>query len=104
MAQETRPKQKQGTRKLLRLCLRGLLFGIILLCVALAWVANRANSQRKAVAAIRKAGGWVYYDTNYSDGIPSRGSTNDFLPEGNSLLPVWLASGVNKGKSLARRP
>lgn len=52
-------------RRWLRFSLRTLLIVVVLLSLALGWLAKemvRAERQRTAVEAIREAGGWVYYD------------------------------------------
>lgn len=47
--------------------LRTFLLSVTVFCVVLAWWLHRAKEQRNAVAAIRAAGGWVYYDYHHVD-------------------------------------
>jgi hypothetical protein len=56
-AQPSRPR-----RRWLRFSLRTLLLVVTLVAVALSVWVNQAERQRRAVAAIRAAGGWVKYD------------------------------------------
>jgi len=46
----------------LRFSLRTFLALVTIFCIALTWQLHRAKLQRNAAAAIRAAGGWVYYD------------------------------------------
>ena len=77
-------------RRFLRLSLRSLLLLTLIFSVWLAWLVSRAHRQRQAVAAIREAGGWVYYEFEYSDGIPSRGATSSFVPDAQSLSLIHI--------------
>jgi len=57
-------------RRFFRVSVRGLLFLILLLGCAFGWIARVARSgnvQRRAVAAIYQAGGWVVYDTEWDE-------------------------------------
>ena len=56
-----RPSQKIW-RRWLRLSVRGLMILVLILGGGLGWIVHRAKTQRVAVAAIEKAGGWVRYD------------------------------------------
>ena len=46
----------------LRFSIRGQIVGILIVSGCLGWLVNGARTQREAVAAIEKAGGWVRYD------------------------------------------
>ncbi len=46
----------------LRFSIRGQIVGILILGGCLGWLARGARTQREAVAAIEKAGGWVRYN------------------------------------------
>ncbi len=53
-----------------RLSVRGLLFVIVVIACGLAWVARvirTGEDQRRHVAAIYRAGGWVVYDSEWTD-------------------------------------
>jgi len=56
------------TRRRFRFSLRTLLALVVLLGVGLGWVVQQAERQRKAVEAIRKAGGIVRYDYEMDEG------------------------------------
>jgi hypothetical protein len=73
---ERRPSRRfrVNTRELMAL--------VLLIGAALGWVVNRAHTQRDAVAAIRRAGGYVRYQEN-----------NGWL-EDSPGLSRWLASQV----------
>jgi hypothetical protein len=60
------------------------LAGLIVLVFGgwLGWLVRTAHIQRHAVAAIRKAGGWVTYDWAWKDGQP--------IPNGRPWAPQWL--------------
>jgi len=47
--------------------MRSLMVVVTIFCVALGWRLHRAKEQRKAVRAIRDAGGWIYYDYQQYD-------------------------------------
>jgi internalin A len=64
--------QPQGAarsrRRFLRMSVRGLLLSIVLIGCGLGWLARVVRTgqvQRRAVAAIYQAGGWVVYDTEW---------------------------------------
>jgi internalin A len=66
-----------------RLSVRAIMVAILALGCLLGWVVNRANRQRDAVAALRKAGGQVIYDWMFKDG--------KLNPNGTPGGPKWLA-------------
>jgi Leucine Rich repeat len=77
----TVPRRRFG----LRFSLRAFLGGVTIFCIVLAWQLHRAKQQREAVAGIRAAGGWVYYD--YQRPNP-RAATTD--PNAQPWEPKWL--------------
>jgi hypothetical protein len=68
-------------RRMLRYSLRTLLVAMTMLCVVLGLWVNGAERQRRAVAAIQAAGGYVFYDYERPDAAPIVGQ----LPG-----PDWL--------------
>ena len=74
------PKRKPGRR--FRVSVRVLMLLILVCGVALGLVANRANQERRAVAAIIGSGGAVMYDDMFSNGY----SVKNGRPRG----PEWL--------------
>ncbi len=76
-------------RRFFRVSVRGLLFLILLLGCAFGWIARVARSgnvQRRAVAAIYQAGGWVVYDTEWDE----RQNPATWKP----VWPKWLVDRV----------
>lgn len=72
-------------RRWSRFSFRTLLVVLALLSAALGWLAlkvRQAERQRKAVTAIRKAGGYVLYDYECWNGIP--------ILDGKPPPPAWL--------------
>ncbi len=54
----------------LRVSVRGLLLLILVIGCAMGWIAQivrNGNIQRRAVAAIKQAGGWVVYDSEWDE-------------------------------------
>jgi internalin A len=49
-------------RRWLRISIRALMALILIIACALGWIVSRARVQRNAVAAVKKAGGTVWYD------------------------------------------
>jgi hypothetical protein len=71
----------------LRFSVRGLLVLIFMIACGLAWLTQNiraARIQRKAVAAIEQAGGWVVYDLEWTD--------SQLILAGKSLWPKWLVN------------
>jgi internalin A len=64
--------------------LRSFLVLVLVLGCGLGWLVRRAQIQRNAVAAIRRAGGYVKYDWEWKDLEP--------IPVGKPLWPQWLVS------------
>ncbi len=55
-------------RRFLRFSVRGLIVLVLVIGAGLGWVVRSARIQREAVAAIRNAGGVVFYDWEWSNG------------------------------------
>ncbi len=68
-----------------RFSLRTFLIGITLFCIVLAWRLHRAKEQRDAAAAIHAAGGWAYYDYQFTDP-----KSVDIDPLARPWEPDWL--------------
>jgi internalin A len=66
----------------LRFSIRGLIVLVLLMGLGLGWMVRSAHTQRDAVAAIRKAGGLVKYDWEWSNGYDISG--------GKPWAPQWL--------------
>ena len=67
-------------RRLFVISLRGLMVAIVILGAFLGWRVNRANIQRKAVAEVVKAGGFVNYDFAYENG-QTKSTTTPWTPD-----------------------
>ncbi len=75
------PPEKPG-RRWFRISVRMMMLLILIIAVLIGWRVNRANTQRRAVAAIKKAGGEVEYDYQYSNSL--------FDPNATPRAPAWL--------------
>jgi hypothetical protein len=68
----SRPATKsRRRRRSFRFSVRGLLVLILVIGCGLGWIAHVVRSgrdQRRAVAAVYQAGGWVLYDTDWDEG------------------------------------
>ena len=76
-------------RTFFRVSVRGLLLLILVIGCGLGWIARvvrTGNVQRRAVAAIYQAGGWVVYDTEWDEGQ----NTSTWKPR----WPKWLVDRV----------
>lgn len=82
---ETTPDRPGRWRRFVRFSVRGLIVLVLAIAIALGWIVHRAQLQRDAVAAIRRAGGEVQYDWQYEDG---QGVSS--TPRG----PKWLADRI----------
>jgi hypothetical protein len=71
----------------LRLSTRALLVLVLLLACWLAWVVRATRHQRDAVAAVKKAGGFVQYDWEWKDGDYVQGPRR-------SPGPRWLVDRI----------
>jgi hypothetical protein len=67
-----------------RWSIRVLLLVVAMLAVPVAWKTNRARAQRRAVAVIKKKGGYVGYDYEFRNGQPVDYS------QGHPDAPQWL--------------
>jgi hypothetical protein len=73
-------------KRFLRFRLRTLFVAVTLLCLFLGWQVHAARRQAAAAEAIRRLGGWVYYDFQI---------VNDkFDPKGKSWTPAWMQRGL----------
>jgi hypothetical protein len=66
------PPAPRTRRRFFRVSVRGLLLLILVIGCGLGWVARvirTGNVQRRAVAAIHQAGGWVVYDTEWDQSL-----------------------------------
>lgn len=75
-------------RRWLRFGLRSLLIIVTLLAVWLGWIAERAERQRRAVAAIHAAGGTVVYAHEVDEHRARR--SNPPPPPGPTWLHAWI--------------
>jgi internalin A len=66
----------------LRLSLRGLIVLVLVIGGGLGWIVNRAKVQRDAVAAIKRAGGEVFYEWDMKGGME--------IPNGKPWWPKWI--------------
>ena len=76
-------------RRFLRFSVRGLIVLVLVIGAGLGWLVRSARIQREAVAAIKKAGGSVNYDWEWSNGKT--------IPEGKPWAPrgSWIVIGVD---------
>jgi hypothetical protein len=83
MPEQTSPK---SLRRRLGLSVRGLMVLVLILGGVPGWILYRARVQREAVAAIRRAGGSVGYDSDWSNPTAPAGSASRRSP----WSPKWL--------------
>ncbi len=69
-------------RRFLRFSVRGMIGLVLVAGAGMGWLVRSAHIQRDAVAAITKAGGFVSYDWEWSNG--------KFTPGGKPWPPRWL--------------
>ena len=69
-------------RSLLRFRLRTLLLAMLVISVAMGIYVNRAKRQQESVAAIKRLGGWAFYDYEIKD--------DKYDPQAESWAPQWL--------------
>lgn len=60
-------------RKWSRLSVRGMMLVVLAVALGLGWQLQRIREQREAVEAVRKFGGWVYYDHDFVGDKPTPG-------------------------------
>jgi hypothetical protein len=84
-ASVVKPASRRPWRLGLRFSLRTFLIGITVFCIVLAWRLHRAKEQRAAAAAIQAAGGWAYYDYQFTDP-----KSLDIDPQARPWEPDWL--------------
>jgi hypothetical protein len=87
MPEQTSPK---SLRRRLRLSVRVLMVLVFILGGVPGWILSRARVQREAVAAIKRAGGSVGYDSEWSNPTPPAGSPSSRSP----WSPKWLVDCV----------
>ena len=91
------PRPHRARRRgFFRVSVRGLLVLILLIGCGLGWIARVVRTgqvQRRAVAAIYQAGGWVVYDTEWDEGQ----NTSTWKPR----WPKWLVD--RAGRRLLRQ-
>jgi len=73
---------RRSRRSYRRFSVRGLIVLVLAIGGWLGWIVRSARVQREAVAAIQRAGGWVWYDWQYDHGR--------FIPAGKPWAPGWL--------------
>ena len=77
-------------RRWLRISLRALLIIVLITGGGIGWVMHRARVQRGAVEAIRRAGGWAYYDWELMDIKTSNFDGLRVKLKGVPSWPKWL--------------
>ena len=70
----------------LRFSVRTMIVLVLVIGAAMGWVVHRARVQRDAVAAIRKAGGSIWYDWQFKG--------NSHTPNGEPRGPRWLVEAL----------
>ena len=70
----------------MRFSVRTMIVLVLVIGAALGWVVHRARVQRDAVAAIRKAGGAIWYDWQFKG--------NSHIPKGEPRGPRWLVEAL----------
>src|SRR5277367_4493391 len=83
MASMSQSFPKPPRRPWLRFSLRFLLLMIVVIAIPLAWQVNRVQEQRRLVAEVRRLGGRVFWDHEWS---PGPGQPSYRVPPG----PKWL--------------
>ena len=81
MPDQTKPVARPW-RRFLRFSVRGLIVLVLVIGGWFGWVVRSARIQREAVAAIKNAGGIVYYGWEYSDSTVAPGQ--------KPRVPTWL--------------
>ena len=74
----------QSWRKILRFSVHTLIVLVLVIGAGLGFIVRSAHTQRDAVAAIKSAGGTIYYDWEWNNGAPISGRR----PWG----PAWLSA------------
>jgi hypothetical protein len=69
-------------RSLLRFRLRTLLLAVLVISVGMGVYVNRVKRQQESIAAVKRLGGWAYYDYVISD--------DPYNSQGKSWAPAWL--------------
>jgi hypothetical protein len=89
-AEATTPKPRRGR---FAVSVRTLMLLVLLACLALGWRVNRAQTQRRAVARIKAAGGSVKYDYEVGGEYPPKWAVRtkgEPVPWGPAWLRKWI--------------
>ena len=70
-------------RSLLRFRLRTMLLAVLVFGVGMGVYVNRVKRQQASIAAVKRLGGWAYYDYEVQ-------ADGQYDPEGKSWVPAWL--------------
>ncbi len=73
-------------RRFLRFSMRGMILLVFVVGAGLSWIVRQAHIQRDAVAAIRKAGGSVFYNWEMYHGKA--------IPGGRPWAPSWIVESI----------
>lgn len=73
----------QFVRSLLRFRLRTLLLAVLAISVGMGVYVNRVKRQQESIAAVKRLGGWTYYDYEVDE-------KGEYDPQGESWAPAWL--------------
>jgi internalin A len=79
-------RSQRSWRRVLRFSVRVLVVFVIVVGAGLGWIVRQAHIQRDAVAAIRKAGGYVSYSWASDHGKA--------IPERRPWAPTWLVESI----------
>jgi hypothetical protein len=88
--------RKRPWWRYMRLSVRGLILVVLAVGACLGWWLERARVQRKAVAAIRAAGGWITYEWDVP-GAPSTPGWRRWVAEHvdvdltSNVVNAWLS-------------
>lgn len=102
------PASPRPLRGLLRFSLRGLIVLVSLVCLGLGWWSDRAGRQRRAIAAVERAGGYVSFAQGHTSVDPPADRrpawAPRWLPEAYFERPrgVWFAGATARGFSFLR--
>src|SRR5688572_24173233 len=70
-------------RSLLRFRLRTMLLAVLVFGVGMGVYVNRVKRQQASIAAVKRLGGWAYYDYEVQ-------ADGQYDPEGKSWVPAWI--------------
>lgn len=92
MPDQPRPKTRQYW---VRLTVRGLIVLALITGAGLGWIARNARIQRDAVAAIKSAGGWCWYD--WETGVGENNDDGIWMPLSKPDWQEWLEAWIGEG-------